>query len=146
MTHSITVLLLEDNPADVELTREAFGEEKLVVNLEVVTDGAAASDYLHQRGRYADAKVPDLIVLDLNVPRVSGMDILAEIKSNDALRAIPVVILTSSQSETDIVSSYKLGANCYVSKPLDFSAFLNIVKTIENFWFTVVKLPPRASG
>ena len=141
MSHPIKVLLVEDNPADVELTREALGTGKLHVDLDVVTDGAAALDYLNRTGSYRGQAAPNMIILDLNVPRVSGRDVLAFVKSNEHLKRVPIVILTSSAAETDVAQSYDLGANCYVTKPLDFGAFQNIVTSLETFWFTVVCLP-----
>ncbi|RAH99759.1 hypothetical protein DLJ53_18515 [Acuticoccus sediminis] len=146
MTTPITILLLEDNPADIELTREALSHRKLLLNLEVVTDGSAALDFLMQRGAFADRPRPDLIILDLNVPRLSGKDVLAQIKSTEGLKRVPVVVLTSSAAEIDIVESYDLGANCYVNKPLDFSSFQEIVAALESFWFTVVRLPTAAEA
>lgn len=141
MSHPIKVLLVEDNPADVELTLEALGSGKLRVDLDVVTDGAAALDYLNRTGSYRGQVAPNMIILDLNVPRVSGRDVLAFVKSNEHLKRVPIVILTSSAAETDVAQSYDLGANCYVTKPLDFGAFQNIVTSLETFWFTVVCLP-----
>ena len=146
MTSPIRVLLVEDNPADIELTREALGHKKLRIDLDVLTDGASALDYLMQDGEYANQALPDLIILDLNVPRVHGRDVLAEIKSTTRLKRIPVVVLTSSSAEIDVAQSYDLGANCFVNKPLDFDAFQNIVSSLEAFWFTVVRLPPADEG
>jgi len=140
------VLLVEDNPADAELTREILEANKLHLDLHVVVDGRDAIDFLHKRGRFAAAPRPDLIVLDLNVPRVHGKDVLAAIKQASDLRIIPVVVLTSSAAETDILESYDLGANCYVTKPLDLRSFERIVKSLECFWFTIVALPPEGTG
>lgn len=137
----IDVLLIEDNIADVRLTEEAFKEEKLSVNLHSVLDGEAALDFLFQRNEHLSAPAPDLIILDLNLPKVSGHELLTKIKSDDALKKIPVVILTSSKSEEDIIKSYELQANCYIKKPLDLDGFIQVVKSIDQFWFTVVKLP-----
>ncbi len=141
MTQPIKILLLEDNPADIELTSEALSHQKLRLKLDVVTDGSQALDYLHQRGAYADKPMPDLIILDLNVPRLSGKTVIADIKSTEGLKQIPIVVLTSSFADRDVIESYDLGANCYVNKPLDFASFQNIVASLETFWFTVVRLP-----
>jgi CheY-like chemotaxis protein len=141
MTQPLRVLLVEDNPGDADLTRDTLESGKVSLEISVVVDGEEAIEYVMQRGRHRAAALPDLIVLDLNLPRVSGMQVLAEIKQHDRLRTIPVVILTSSDAENDIVQSYKLGANCYVTKPIDLTAFIAIVKSIESFWLTLVKLP-----
>lgn len=146
MSQPIRVLLVEDNPADVELTEEALAGQKLLVHLDVAIDGAEALAYLRSQGPGHHSPYPDLIILDLNVPRIHGTDILDEIKSTPTLRRTPVVVLTSSSAETDIVKSYELGANCYVHKPLDFSSFQDIIASLENFWFTVVKLPHKVDG
>lgn len=146
MSEPIRALLVEDNPADVELTEEALSQHKLYINLDVVVDGAEAVAYLRARGPERDLPYPDLIILDLNVPRIHGSDILSEIKSTPVLKRTPVVVLTSSSAETDIVKSYELGANCYVGKPLDFSSFQDIIASLENFWFTVVRLPHKVDG
>ena len=137
----INVLLIEDNIADVRLTEEAFKEEKISVELDAVLDGEAALDFLFKRNEYSSAKTPDLIILDLNLPKISGHEILKHIKEDSHLRTIPVVVLTSSQSEEDILRSYELQANCYIKKPLDLGGFKQVVKSIDQFWFTVVKLP-----
>lgn len=135
------VLLVEDNPGDVDLTREALEEAKLYVRLNVVRDGEAALAFLRREGAHAAAPRPDLILLDLNLPKLDGRGVLAEVKRDPELRAIPVVVLTSSTAEQDIVRAYELNANCYVTKPVDLEQFLTIVRSIEQFWFTVVKLP-----
>ena len=135
------ILLIEDNPADVDLTRESLESSKLYLDLQVVSDGVTALDYLFRRGAYQNATHPDLIVLDLNLPKKDGREVLRELKADDELKLIPVVVLTSSDAEIDIIRSYDLGANCYVTKPLDLKAFQTIVKAIELFWLTVVKLP-----
>ncbi len=140
-TGPIEILLVEDNPDDVILTIEALNAGKIWNNLNVAADGVAALDYLKRTGAYAEATVPDIILLDLNLPKKDGRTVLAEIKSDDQLRHIPVVVLTTSQSERDILRSYRLHANCYVTKPVDFDEFTEIVRSIEDFWFTVVKLP-----
>jgi two-component system, chemotaxis family, response regulator Rcp1 len=139
---AIEVLLVEDNPGDVRLTREALKEGKVRNNLHVVPDGVEAIAYLRREGQFADAVRPDLILLDLNLPRMDGREVLATIKSDPDLRNIPVVVLTSSQAEQDIVRAYDLHANCYVTKPVDLDQFITVVKSIEDFWFSIVKLPP----
>jgi CheY-like chemotaxis protein len=139
----IEVLLVEDNPGDVRLTREALREGKVHNNLNVAQDGVEALAYLRREGRYADAVRPDLVLLDLNLPRMTGREVLEEMKGDPALRHIPVVVLTSSQAEQDIVKAYDLHANCYISKPVDLDQFIHVVRSIEDFWFTIVKLPSR---
>jgi CheY-like chemotaxis protein len=139
-TAPIEILLVEDSPADVRLTREALKEAKVRNNVHVAVDGVDAMDFLHQRGKHAAAPSPDLILLDLNLPRKDGREVLEDIKSHDRLRRIPVVILTTSQSEQDILESYQLSANAYVTKPVDLEQFLDVVKSIEGFWLEVVKL------
>ena len=139
----IEILMVEDNPGDVRLTQEALKDAKVSNTLRVVEDGAAALDYLHQRGEYAGAPRPDLILLDLNLPKKNGRDVLEEIKRDDHLKSIPVVILTTSQAEEDVVRAYSLHANCYITKPVDFTQFAKIVRTIEDFWLSIVTLPPR---
>jgi two-component system, chemotaxis family, response regulator Rcp1 len=139
---AVEILLVEDNPGDVRLTREALREGKLHNNLRVVDDGVKALAYLRREGEYADAPRPDLILLDLNLPRMSGREVLEEIKADPKLASIPVVVLTSSQAEQDIVRAYELRANCYVTKPVDLDQFVSVVQSIEDFWFTVVRLPP----
>ncbi|HEX8829835.1 MAG TPA: response regulator [Longimicrobium sp.] len=141
MSRPIEVLLVEDNPGDVRLTREALKEGKVHNNLHVAPDGVEALAFLRREGRYADAVRPDLILLDLNLPRKGGREVLEEVKGDPALRHIPVVILTSSQAEQDIARAYDLHANCYITKPVDLDQFITVVKSIEDFWFTVVKLP-----
>jgi CheY-like chemotaxis protein len=137
----VEILLVEDNAGDVRLTREAFKDGKMHTHLTVVTNGEDALALLHRQGSYAAAPRPDLILLDLNLPRKSGREVLAEIKADEHLRRIPVVVLTSSQAEQDILQSYDLNANCYISKPVDLDQFIRVVKSIEDFWLTVVKLP-----
>jgi chemotaxis family two-component system response regulator Rcp1 len=137
----IQVLLVEDNPGDVRLTQEAFKDAKVHLEIHVVNDGVEAIDFLNRRGEYADSPRPDLILLDLNLPRKDGRDVLAEVKADTSLKSIPVVILTTSASDVDIESSYLLHANCYISKPVDLDGFLTVVRSIDNFWFSVVKLP-----
>ena len=137
----ITILFVEDNPGDVRLTREALKDEKLAVSMHVAQDGIEAMAFLRREGEYADVPRPDLILLDLNLPRKDGREVLAEVKTDDELKHIPVVVLTCSEADTDIVKCYNLHANCYITKPVDMDQFSIIVKTIENFWFTIVKLP-----
>ena len=139
----IEILLIEDSPADVRLTREALQEEKLYNNLHVVTEGEEALAFLRREGRYARAPRPDLILLDLNLPRMSGREVLSTIKRDESLRSIPVVVLTISAAEKDIISAYNLQANCYITKPIDLEQFSKVVKTVREFWLTIVKLPPR---
>ena len=137
----VEILMVEDNPDDVFLTREVLKEAKLHINLSVVTDGVEALAFLHREGQYARAPCPDLIMLDLNLPKKDGREVLAEIKSDDRLKVIPVVVLTTSQAEEDIVKAYKLHANCYVTKPVDLDQFIRVVHALEDFWLTIVKLP-----
>lgn len=139
---SIEILLVEDNPGDVRLTQEALNDTKLKNNLHVVMDGAEAIAFLRNEGRYAEAPRPDIILLDLNLPKKDGREVLEDIKSDDRLKRIPVVILTTSEDEKDVLVSYNLHANCYITKPVDLNRFIDIVKSIENFWFSIVKLPP----
>ncbi len=138
---AMVVLLVEDNPGDVRLTQEAFKDAKVFLEMLVVRDGAEAMDYLFQRGSFGESVRPDLILLDLNLPRKDGREVLAEIKSDPGLKTIPVVILTTSASDVDIESSYMLHANCYITKPVDMEGFLTVVRSIDDFWLTVVKLP-----
>jgi two-component system, chemotaxis family, response regulator Rcp1 len=142
---SIEILLIEDNPGDVDLTKEALLDAKVRNRLNVVDDGAKAVDFLYKRGAYADAPRPDIILLDLNLPKKDGRQVLEEIKADPQLAEIPVVILTTSQAEEDIIRSYQLHANCYITKPVDFKQFMHVVKSIEEFWLTVVKLPKHKS-
>jgi CheY-like chemotaxis protein len=135
------ILLAEDNPGDVVLTKKALKQGKLANNLHVVADGVEAMRYLRQEAEYADAPRPDLILLDLNMPRKDGKEVLADIDEEDELSRIPVVVLTSSESEADIARSYELSANAYLTKPVDFDGFVEIVNRLEGFWFQVVKLP-----
>ena len=139
----IEILLVEDNPGDVDLAREALENGKLYNTLHVVNDGEAAMAFLRHEGKYTDVPRPDLILLDLNLPRKNGQEVLAEIKSDEELKCIPVVILTSSKAEQDILSTYNLHANCYISKPIDLDQFLKVVQAIKTFWVTIVKLPPK---
>jgi len=138
----IEVLLVEDNPGDVRLMLEALKEGKVLNRVSVVEDGVEAMAFMRQEGKYADAPRPDLILLDLNLPLKDGRQVLAEIKTDADLKRIPVVILTVSQAEEDILKSYNLYANCYITKPVGLDDFISVVKAIENFWLTIVKLPP----
>jgi CheY-like chemotaxis protein len=138
----VEILLIEDNSADVRLTEEAFKEGKVLNNLSIVANGVEAIDFLRRKGKYADSPHPDLILLDLNLPLKNGREVLGEIKQDPDLKRIPVVVLTISESEEDIMKSYNLHANCYISKPVDLDKFINVVKAVEDFWLTIVKLPP----
>jgi two-component system, chemotaxis family, response regulator Rcp1 len=139
----VQILMVEDNPDDIELTIEALKDGKVGNILEVVRDGVEAMAFLKREGKFQHALRPDLILLDLNMTRKDGREVLKEIKSHPDLRRIPVVILTTSQAEEDILGTYDLHANCYITKPVDFDRFLKVVRSIEDFWLTVVKLPPR---
>lgn len=139
----LQVLLIEDSPGDVRLTQEAFKDAKVHIDLRVASDGAEAMASLGREGKHANDPRPDLILLDLNLPRMDGRAVLAEIKRNPKLQTIPVVILTTSESEADILKSYMLHANCYITKPVGLDGFLKVVKSIDNFWLSVVKLPPE---
>ncbi len=139
----IEILLVEDNPGDVRLTVEALKEAKVHNRLSVVSDGVEALAFLRRTGRYTDAIRPDVILLDLNLPKKDGREVLAEIKADETLRRIPVVILTTSKAEEDILRSYALHANCFITKPVDLDQFIKVVRSIEEFWFTIVRLPFR---
>ncbi len=139
----VEILLVEDNPGDVLLTREALKEGKVLNNLHVAHDGEEALKFLHKEDPYRDAPTPDIVLLDLNLPKVNGREVLAEVKSDPVLRRIPVVVLTTSQAEEDIIRSYDLHANCYIAKPLDLDQFITVIKTVENFWVSIVKLPNK---
>jgi CheY-like chemotaxis protein len=138
---AIEILLVEDNAGDARLAMEALREAKVHNNLSWVTDGVEALAFLRHEGAYAAAPRPDLILLDLNLPRKDGREVLAEVKAEERLRRIPIVILTTSQAEEDIVKAYHLNANCYISKPVDLEQFMKVIKTIKDFWLTIVKLP-----
>jgi chemotaxis family two-component system response regulator Rcp1 len=140
-TKPIEILLVEDNPGDVRLTREALKEGKVINHMANVDDGIAALEYLRQEGEFAAALRPDIILLDLNLPRLDGRELLAIIKNDKGLRRIPVVILTTSKAEEDIVKSYDLHANCYITKPVDLEQFIRVVQSVEDFWFSIVRLP-----
>jgi len=137
----VEILLVEDNPGDYRLTQEALREGKVYNNLHWAKDGVEALEFLSQRGKYEGVPRPDIILLDLNLPKKDGREVLAEIKSDEALRPIPVVILTTSQAEEDVLRSYDLHANCYVTKPVDLEKFITVVQSIDRFWLTVVTLP-----
>lgn len=137
----VEILLVEDNPGDVRLTREALKEGKVANNLSVAMDGVDALAFLRAEGDYKDRPLPDLIMLDLNLPRKDGREVLEEIKGDDTLKKIPVVILTTSKDEADILKTYALHANCYITKPVDLDQFIHVVRSIEDFWLTLVKLP-----
>ena len=138
----IEILLVEDNPADARLTQEALKESKVRNNLVVLGDGEQALAYLRREGKYANARRPDLILLDLNLPRKDGRELLADVKADPDLRRIPVVVLTTSAGEEDVLRAYNLQAACYITKPVDLDQFINVVRSIEDFWMTIVKLPP----
>ncbi|RAM50932.1 response regulator [Mastigocladus laminosus UU774] len=137
----IEILLIEDNPGDVELTKIALEDSKISVNLNVVEDGVEAIAFLRREGKYTQVPHPDIVLLDLNLPKKDGREVLAEIKADEKLKRIPVVVLTTSQAEEDVLRVYNLSANCYITKPVDFDQFVKIVQSIESFWFTIVKLP-----
>lgn len=142
----IEILLVEDNAADVRLTIEALREGKVRNHLNVVRDGAEAMEYLRRQGGFAGSRRPDLILLDLNLPRMDGREVLAAIKSDADLKAIPVVVLTTSSAEVDVLRSYALHANCYITKPVDLEQFVQVVRSIDEFWLTIVRLPPEGAG
>ena len=140
---AIEILLVDDSPEDVELTKEALKEGRLIHNLRVVKDGIEAMDYLKKRGAYKNAVTPDLVLLDLNMPRKNGYEVLEEIKTDEHLKVMPVAILTTSDAEADVLKTYKLHANCYITKPVDLNQFIKVVRTVEDFWFSIVKLPAK---
>lgn len=142
-TKLIEILLVEDNPGDIRLTQEGLKETKMLNNLHVAMDGVEALDFLLKRAKHANATRPDLILLDLNLPKIDGRELLKKIKTDENLKRIPVVILTSSRAEEDILKTYNLHANCYITKPVDFNQFLNVIRSIDNFWLGIVKLPER---
>jgi chemotaxis family two-component system response regulator Rcp1 len=139
---TINILLVEDNPGDIRLTKEVLKDGKIRNTLNVVMDGEEALLYLKKEGKYKDAIIPDIILLDLNLPKKDGREVLAEIKSDPLLMLIPVIVLTTSSAEQDVLNMYAHHANCYITKPVDFSQFINVIRSIENFWLTIVKLPP----
>jgi chemotaxis family two-component system response regulator Rcp1 len=140
-TRPIEILLIEDSPSDTALTIEALKEGKIANNLSHVEDGVEAMDFLKRQGKYKNAPRPDLIMLDLNLPRKDGREVLAEIKRDSDLGIIPIIVLTTSRSDKDVLQSYKLNANCYITKPVDFRQFMDVVRSIEKFWLSVVTLP-----
>jgi two-component system, chemotaxis family, response regulator Rcp1 len=142
----VEILLVEDNPGDIRLARMALANAKIYTNLNVVMDGEEAMAFLRREGPYANSDRPDLILLDLNLPRKSGLEVLQEIKHDEDLKTIPVVVLTTSDDEKDILSAYREYVNCYIIKPMDFNQFLQVVKNIEDFWLTLVKLPPESKS
>jgi CheY-like chemotaxis protein len=139
----VEILLVEDSPGDVRLTKEALKDSKVANTLTVAEDGVEAMALLRRKGKYSEAVRPDLILLDLNLPRKDGRQVLAELKADEDMRSIPVIVLTTSLAEEDIIRTYNLHANCYITKPVDLDKFLNVVRTIEDFWLSIVKLPPR---
>ena len=140
-TEEQAILLIEDNPGDARLTQEALKEGKVKNNLHIVNDGVEATDFLFKRNQYQNAPRPDLIILDLNLPKKNGQEVLAEIKADENLKGIPVIILTISKAEEEVIRSYNLHANCFITKPIDLIKFFEVVKSIEDFWLTLVKLP-----
>lgn len=139
----IEILLVEDSPGDVRLAQEVFRESKVINHLSVARDGEEALAFLKKKGPFHDSPTPDIILLDLNLPRIDGREVLAEVKNDPSLRRIPVVVLTMSDAETDIVRAYNLHANCYLKKPLELDGFIEIIKAVEDFWLSIVKLPSR---
>jgi CheY-like chemotaxis protein len=142
----IEILLVEDNPGDVRLTKEALKEGKVFSNLHTVKDGVEAMEFLRRQGKFSSVPRPDIILLDLNLPKKDGREVLQEIKSDEQLKRIPVVVLTTSKAEEDVLRTYNLHANCYVTKPVDLEKFMVVVKTIDSFWLTVVTLPPNGNA
>jgi len=140
----VEILLVEDNPGDVRLTREAFRDARVSNRLHTVSDGVEALSFLAREGEYRDAPLPDLILLDLNLPRKDGREVLAKVKADERLRSIPVVVMTTSKADEDVVRAYGLHANCYIVKPLDFDRFVDVIRTIESFWLCIVRLPAAA--
>ena len=143
-TRPVEILLVEDNPGDARLTREALKEGKIRNSLHHVIDGVEAMAFLRREGKHRDAPVPDIVLLDLNLPRKDGREVLSEMKQDPRLRSIPVVVLTTSEAEQDIVRTYDLHANCYITKPVDLEKFIEIIRAIEDFWLAVVRLPSAA--
>ena len=141
----IEILLVEDNAGDARLAQEALKDSKIINHVSVVDDGVEAMAFLHRQGKYAKSPRPDLVLLDLNMPKKDGREVLGEMKAADTLKRIPVVVLTTSKAEEDIAKSYDLHANCYITKPIDLEQFMKVVKSIEDFWLTVVQLPPRGA-
>jgi two-component system, chemotaxis family, response regulator Rcp1 len=143
VSRQVTILLVEDNPADINMIEETLEETNFDCSLQVVNDGEAALDFLQRQGRFADAPRPDLILLDIGLPRKNGLEVLSEVKDDPALRRIPVIVLTTSKAEEDVLKSYDLHANSYISKPVHLEGFLEVMKSIQLFWLTTVKLPSR---
>ncbi len=143
LLNSIDILVVEDNPGDARLITEVLNDNKVFSSLYIVNDGVEAMRFLKNEGKYKTVLKPDLIILDLNLPKKDGREVLAEIKSDEGLKHIPIVIMTISQAEEDILKSYNLHANCYITKPIDLNQFIKAVKSIEDFWFSIVKLPPK---
>jgi two-component system, chemotaxis family, response regulator Rcp1 len=139
---AINILLVEDNPGDVRLTQEVLKEGKIRNTLNVVMDGEEALQYLHKEGKYSNIELPDIILLDLNLPKIDGREVLEQIKKDPKLKRIPVIVLTTSDAQNDIMKVYDNHGNCYITKPVDFDQFINVVKSIEDFWLSIVKLPP----
>jgi len=137
----INILMVEDNPMDVRLTLEAFKESKILNDMTVLGDGEEAMKFLHREGKYTDARRPDLILLDLNLPKMDGIEVLAEIKTDENLKCIPVVVMTTSKSEEDVIKSYDHHANCFITKPVSLDGFTTVIQSIDNFWLTIVTLP-----
>jgi chemotaxis family two-component system response regulator Rcp1 len=140
---AVEILLVEDNPVDVLITQEALKDARVCNRLSVVEDGEEAMEFMHRKGKYAGAALPDLILLDLNLPKKDGREVLEEVKEDPRLKHIPIVILTTSEAEEDILKSYRLHCNCFVTKPVDVKQFTAVIKSIEGFWFKIVKLPPN---
>ena len=143
MAHKLMLLLVEDSRADARLIIEVFKEEKVAVDIEVVRDGEQAMDFLYKRGSFSNAATPNLILLDLNLPKKDGREVLEEVKKSAELSSIPIIILTTSQSEEDVIKSYKLHASCYVTKPIDLENFVKVIRSLDEFWFSAVKFPPE---
>lgn len=143
---AVDILVVEDNSGDARLIKEVLYDNKIFSSLYLAKDGVEAMDFLKNKGQFKNAPKPDLIILDLNLPRKDGREVLAEIKTDEELKHIPIVIMTISQAEEDILKSYNLHANCYITKPIDLNQFIKVVKSIEDFWFSVVKLPPKSDG
>ncbi len=142
-TRPVDILLVEDNPGDVRLTKEALKDAKVLNEIYVARDGVEAMQFMHREGSFANVPVPDLVLLDLNLPRKDGREVLAEIKKDPKLKHIPVVVLTTSKADEDIIKTYNLHANAYITKPVDLNRFVDIMHALEEFWFTIVKLPPK---
>lgn len=140
----IHILMVEDDPADIRLTREALKNKKVLTTMDTVPDGVEAMAYLRREGSYADMQLPDLIFLDLNMPRMDGREVLSELQKDPKLRRIPVIVLTTSEGEEDILCAYEMNANCYITKPVDWKQFIRVVELIEDFWLTVVRLPKES--